>query len=246
VLGVKLNPGNYHDSRTFLPAFDDVHQVFGEIIRSIGVDAGYKVPHIARELIERKITPLMPYTRPKGRKNEGDLKVGKKKFVYDKSADVYHCPNGNLLTPRSVSKKDGYIIYRSSTKDCKVCPLKENCLTKSSATKTIQRPIWQPYLDEVELIRQTSYHAQYYPLRKQTIERIFADGKEKHGLRYTRYRGLNKVQDYMYLLFASMNMKKIALWSTRKALNPFVTYLFNLLYSLFPQRKTELEIQTNF
>jgi transposase len=247
VLGVKLNPGNLHDSRTFLPAFDDVHQVFGEIIRSIGVDAGYKVPHIARELIERKITPLMPYTRPKGRKNnEGDLKVGKKKFVYDKSADVYHCPNGNLLTPRSVSKKDGYIIYRSSTKDCKVCPLKENCLTKSSATKTIQRPIWQPYLDEVELIRQTSYHAQYYPLRKQTIERIFADGKEKHGLRYTRYRGLKKVQDYMYLLFASMNMKKIALWSTRHQLNSFITYLFNLLYSLFPQRKTELEIQMNF
>ncbi len=247
VLGVKINPGNLHDSRTFLPAFDEVHQVFGEIIRSIGLDAGYKVPHIARELIERNITPLMPYTRPKGRKhNEDELKVVKKEFVYDPSADVYHCPHGKILTPRSVSKKDGYIIYRSSTKDCSACPLRENCLTKSTKTKTIQRSIWQPYLDEADLIRKTSYHAQYYPLRKQTIERIFADGKEKHGLRYIRYRGRQKVQDYMYLLFASMNMKKIALWATRQSSNSSISSLFNHLCRLFSQRKTELEIHMNF
>jgi hypothetical protein len=72
-------------------------------------------------------------------------------------------------------------------------------------------------MDEVEMIRKTSYQDQYYPLRKQSIERVFADAKDKHGCRYTRYRGLEKVQDYTYLLFASMNMKKIALWSHRKA-----------------------------
>lgn len=247
VLGVKVNPGNLHDSRTFTPAFDEVHQVFGTLIRSVGVDAGYKVPHIARELIERKITPLMPYTRPKGKKNnEEELRVVKKEFMYDVSADVYHCPNGKILTPRSISKKDGYITYRSSTKDCKTCPLRDKCLSKSSSTKTVQRHLWQPYLDEVEMIRLTQYHRQYYALRKQTIERDFGDGKENHGLRYTRYRGLNKVQDYLYLLFASMNIKKIALWSSRKTSVSFLKPFISTLSSLLNQRKTELKFQFNF
>ena len=241
ILGVKVNPGNLHDSRTFTAAFDEVHQVFGKLIRSVGVDAGYKVPHIARELIERKITPLMPYTRPKGRKyNEDEVNVMKKEFVYDVSADVYQCPMGKILTPRSISKESGYITYRSSTKDCKNCPLRDKCLSKSSATKTIQRHLWQSYLDEVELIRRTQYHSQYYALRKQTIERNFGDGKEQYGLRYTRYRGLNKVQDYLYLLFASMNIKKIANWSARKAPYVFLNNLISQIQSQLFQRKTEL------
>ncbi|HET6785584.1 MAG TPA: transposase, partial [Erysipelotrichaceae bacterium] len=170
----------------------------------------------------------------------------KKEFVYDISADVYHCPMGKILTPRSISKESGYITYRSSSKDCKHCPLRENCLSKTSPTKSVQRHLWQPYLDEVEMIRHTQYHSQYYALRKQTIERNFGDGKEQYGLRYTRYRGLNKVQDYLYLLFASMNIKKIALWSSRRSslssLIPVIS-LFNLLLN---QRKTELKFQLNF
>ena len=247
VLGVKVNPGNLHDSRTFTPAFDEVHQVFGKLIRSVGVDAGYKVPHIARELIERKITPLMPYTRPKGKKNnEDELKVVKKEFVYDVSADVYLCPNGKILTPRSFSKETGYITYRSATKDCKHCPLRDHCLSKSESTKTVQRHLWQPYLDEVELIRHTQYHSQYYALRKQTIERNFGDGKEQYGLRYTRYRGLNKVQDYLYLLFASMNIKKIAIWSSKSTSYSLLNRLNTRIKSHLNQIKTELKFQFNF
>ena len=247
MLGVKVNPGNLHDSRTFTPAFDEVHQVFGKLIRTVGVDAGYKVPHVARELIERKITPLMPYTRPKGKKNnEEELKAVKNEFVYNVNADVYVCPNGKILTPRSISKENGYITYRSSSKDCKHCPLRDHCLTKSSPTKTVQRHLWQSYLDEVELIRRTQYHSQYYALRKQTIERNFGDGKEQYGLRYTRYRGLKKVQDYLYLLFASMNIKKIAIWSARKASNAFLNLLILSIKPILSQRKTELKFQLNF
>jgi|GEM_PF-5668864 hypothetical protein len=69
----------------------------------------------------------MPYTRPKGRKyNEDDVKVVKKKFEYDVSADVYVCPNGKILTSRSISKENGYITYRSSSKDGKTFPLSDH------------------------------------------------------------------------------------------------------------------------
>jgi transposase len=246
ILGVHVDAGNHHDSKTFYPAFSKVHEVFGQNIRSVGIDAGYKTPHIARELIERNITPLMPYTRPKGQKDPTDLRVGKQAFVYDKNADVYHCPNGAILTPRSVSKKDGMITYRSSTKDCKVCPLKDVCLSKTSSSRTITRSVWQRYMDEVEMIRKTSYQEKYYSLRKQTIERVFADAKDKHGCRYTRYRGLHKVQDYSYLLFAAMNMKKMALWSSRSSFMASYTSIISFVFNSLKHIKTRLVLQMNF
>ena len=44
-------------------------------------------------------------------------------------------------------------------------------------------------------------------MRKQKIERMFADAKVKHGLRYTQLRGLAKVTMQVTLAFACMNLK---------------------------------------
>ena len=49
-----------------------------------------------------------------------------------------------------------------------------------------------------------------YAERKETIERCFADGKEKHGLRFTRYTGQERVSDSIFLTLACMNLKKMA------------------------------------
>ncbi|PKE11185.1 IS5/IS1182 family transposase, partial [Macrococcoides caseolyticum] len=44
----------------------------------------------------------------------------------------------------------------------------------------------------------------------QTIERRFADAKEQHGLRWTKYKGIQKVTMETTLIFACMNLKKLA------------------------------------
>ena len=48
-------------------------------------------------------------------------------------------------------------------------------------------------------------------MRKETIERVFADAKEKHGMRYARYTGLAQVTNWVKLKFAAMNLKKFAI-----------------------------------
>ncbi|WP_317050707.1 transposase, partial [Clostridium neonatale] len=48
-----------------------------------------------------------------------------------------------------------------------------------------------------------------YMLRSQTIERVFADAKENHGMRYTQYCGIRKVKVEFNLIFARMNLKKL-------------------------------------
>ena len=48
----------------------------------------------------------------------------------------------------------------------------------------------------------------YTGCEKKKIERVFADAKEKHGMRYTQYRGLTQVTNWVKLKFAAMNLKK--------------------------------------
>ncbi|MGE7600443.1 transposase, partial [Lysinibacillus fusiformis] len=53
--------------------------------------------------------------------------------------------------------------------------------------------------------------------RKETIERVFADAKEKHGMRWTTLRGLKKLSMQAMLTFAAMNLKKLATWTWQVA-----------------------------
>lgn len=71
-------------------------------------------------------------------------------------------------------------------------------------------------MEQVEEIRHTKGIKEIYQQRKQTIERVFADAKEKHGMRYTQYRGIAKIKMELNLLFACMNLKKMAIWKWRK------------------------------
>lgn len=56
--------------------------------------------------------------------------------------------------------------------------------------------------------RYTSKYKRLYELRKETIERVFADAKEKHGMRYTRYTGLAQVTNWVRLKCVVINLKK--------------------------------------
>ena len=77
--------------------------------------------------------------------------------------------------------------------------------------KTVTKHIWSDYLEKVEDIRHTPGYKALYERRKETIERVFADAKEKYAMRYTPYRGLSQVTNWVRLKFAAMNLKKYAL-----------------------------------
>ena len=75
----------------------------------------------------------------------------------------------------------------------------------------LTRHIWQEHLDIVEQLRKTERGKELYDKRKETIERVFADAKEKHAMRYTPYRGLAAVTAWVKLKFAALNLKKLAI-----------------------------------
>ena len=61
ILGYSVNPGNMHDSRTFISLYNKIKDI---VIKTLVADAGYKTHAIAKLLIDAGIQPLLPYKRP--------------------------------------------------------------------------------------------------------------------------------------------------------------------------------------
>ena len=79
--------------------------------------------------------------------------------------------------------------------------------------------IWKDYEELADHARYTPEYRELYQRRKETIERVFADAKEKHAMRYTQYRGLAQVSNWVKLKFAAMNLKKLAKWLCQESLD---------------------------
>ena len=57
----------------------------------------------------------------------------------------------------------------------------------------ITRHVWEIANEETNHIRYTEEWKNIYPMKKETIERVFADAKENHGMRFTRLKGIKKI-----------------------------------------------------
>ena len=213
ILGIDVTAANIHDSVMLEPVLEKVKENI-EKPKYVAVDAGYKTPYISKLLIDQGIIPVMPYTRP--RTKDGYFR--KYEYVYDEYYDCYICPNNQVLK-YSTTNRDGYREYKSDPKICKNCPYISKCTSSKNHTKVVTRHIWEEYIEEANHLRHTSINKEIYAKRKETIERVFADMKEKHGMRWTTLRGLKKVKAQAMLVAACMNLKKLAtwLWRSRKS-----------------------------
>lgn len=88
----------------------------------------------------------------------------------------------------------------------------ERCTESRAQQKVVTRHIGEDYIEQAEDIRHSPLGKETYAKRSETIERVFADAKEKHAMRYTPYRGLSQVTNWVRLKVAAMNLKKIAMW----------------------------------
>ena len=92
-------------------------------------------------------------------------------LLRQKGQTLRHTPTG----------KGGKRTYRSTPKRCKACPCKVLCGANEKRQRIFTSHIWQEYLNIVEQPCKIECGRQIYAMRKQTIERVFADAKEKHA-----------------------------------------------------------------
>ena len=211
VLGTIVTPGNIHDSHILQPLVEKVIEKVKKPL-AVAADAAYKTPAITNFLLENQMLPVLPYTRPKTK----DGFFRKHDYVYDEHNDCYICPNDQML-PYVTTTKEGYRQFKSNPTICANCPFLQQCTESKNHTKLIQRHIWEAYVEEAEHLRHHEEIKLIYAKRKETIERVFADAKEKHGMRWTTLRGLKKLSMQAMLTFAAMNLKRLATWTWQGA-----------------------------
>ncbi len=206
VLGVEVTAGNVHDSVAWDKVYDAVTSKHN--VQFVTMDAAYKTPWIAKKTLDDGKIPIVPYTRYKGNKEQ----YKPWEYHYDPVGDTFTCPKGGILRHTTTSK-EGKRTYRSTPEHCRSCPCRARCGANEKGQKVFTTHIWQDYLDIMEQLRRTERAKEIYAQRKETIERVFADAKEKHAMRYTHHRGLAAVTRWVRLKYAAMNLKKLANWS---------------------------------
>ena len=229
ILGCDVSAGNVHDSVMFDGLYRNVLGRFPEI-ETAALDSGYKTPWIMKQIFDsgrKAATPRKGPMTKKGffRKNE---------YVYDEYYDCILCPENQVLR-YSTTNREGYREYKSNPKICAACPSRHKCTESKGCQKVVTRHVWDNYMELAEDVRLSPHGKEIYQKRKETIERVFADAKEKHFMRYTYYRGLAKLRMQALLTFACMNLKKLAKWKRKNGLFPRFSFHFWALELFSPK-----------
>jgi len=172
-------PANVHDSIVYLGRLDRQMERFGFNPATVGLDAGYATPGIARGLEERCVRGVTGYRNPTPPK-PGMMRKGD--FTYEPEPDGYRCPQGQLLG-YATTDRTGYRHYKSDPAICRDCPFLAFCTSSPSAVRLITRHVWQDARERIDANRKTAWGKAIYKRRKETVERSFADAK-LHGHRY--------------------------------------------------------------
>ena len=205
VMAVETNPGNMHDSVAFDKVYNKLTERFPEV-KVVVADAGYKTPWICKRIFDDGRIPSLPYKRPMTKK--GNLEWWN--YVYDEYYDCVICPEYGILK-YSTTNRNGYREYKSDPKVCSACASRALCTANRNCQKVVSGHIWKEYIERAEDVRHSPLGKETYALRSRTIERVFADAKEKYGMRYSPVRGLEQVGNWVRLKFAAMNLKKYAI-----------------------------------
>ena len=228
ILETVVTAGNVHDSVAFDDVYDKVTASFPEI-ETVIADAAYKTPHICKKVFEDSRVLSTAYKRPMTMKGGHEWW----KYVYDEYYDCILCPEYQPLR-YATTNRQGYREYKSDPRICAGCPTRQLCTRAKDCVKTVQRHIWKDYEELADDARYTPEYRELYARRKETIERVFADAKEKHAMRYTQYRGLAQVTNWVKLKFAAMNLKKLANWKWRTCFSCAVFAIFGLKHNENP------------
>lgn len=142
----------------------------------------------------------------------GTYKGGPDGFIHNKEQDYYICPQGEIIPFKKVFndyrtqtlKRE----YRSSTKQCKSCLIKESCLGKRAKEKKFSVTYFkEEYERNIE--RVNSPQGKYMKGKRQsTVEPVFGTLTQFMGLRKINTIGIKQANKIMHMAAMAYNLKK--------------------------------------
>ena len=230
---IQADYANRKDSQclpSLLQNTKDNLRAVGLRVKEVLADAGYSSSQALKALQVQMITGYIP--------NFGQYKPTREGFRYDPGGDYYKCSRGvKLPFKRIKDSHDGAYqmrVYRSSSLDCRHCPLRSTCIGKSDFKK-IEDTVDKYLYDEMHLRLQTSKARKMKKLRQATVEPVIGTLVNFLGMRRVNTRGIQLANKCLLMAAVCYNLKRLLKWTadgignTKKTLHQFLFLLWLLL-----------------
>src|SRR6056297_354510 len=169
-------------------------------IENLLADAGYSSGENYAWLEKQNIKSYIP--------PHGTYKGGPEGFEYVKKGNYWLCPNDKQVVFKKQVVEKGTLKnhYRTSTADCKNCPLKKSCLSKSQYSKKISITAYRAeYERNNARLAQNKWHKSK---RMSTVEPVFGTLINFLGMQKVNTRGLKQANKCMLMAATAFNLKK--------------------------------------
>ena len=150
--------------------------------------------------------------------NFGQYKSSRDGFEYDEEKDRYVCSQGKYLLFKKIRKNPGRSDmkqYRSSGKDCGICPLRSQCIGKSRE-KLITVTVNKELYDRMHERLQTENAKRMKKIRSSTVEPVLGTLVNFLGMRRLNTRGIIQANKCMIMSAVAYNLKKLLKWERKK------------------------------
>ena len=157
--------------------------------------------------------------------NFGQYKPDREGFLYNAEKEQYECiqEGGNkAILPFKGIRTDskGYTkkTFRSSERDCKNCPLREQCCGKVSKFKKLDESIHKPLYDKMheKLTQHKAYHRRLVKRRSSTVEPVLGTLINHHNMKRVNSRGMAQANKHVLMAALTYNLKKYLRFVVKK------------------------------
>jgi len=160
-----------------------------------------------------------------------DVAYNVENFVYDREADTYTCPEGEVLYTNGnwyVKSDHGYLVKHYKTAHCQGCPAFSRC-TRNKLGRLIERSEHQEAVEQNK--RNIERDPSTYKKRQAIIEHTYGTVKRQWGFSYTcTKRGMKRASADVGLMFTAYNLRRLMNILDK---NTFKEYLKALAFLFF-------------
>lgn len=206
ITAVKITPANAEDGDQLTDLVTQFHKNHNIVLKEVSADKAYWFGKNLHFLHENNIVASISVMKTKQ-----DLTglFTPNNFTFDREKMQVTCPNGITTNKFKKSKKnrEGF-EFRFMKSQCNGCPLRAQCTT----SKTVRSVYISNYYFDLKRGRAHYQTEKYKEARKNRwlIERRHADKVRNHGLRRSRYRGLERTSIHALMSSIASNIKRMS------------------------------------
>ncbi len=213
IAAIKITTGAVHDSQPYIGLLNQVKNKSALIIREVIADRAYGSGEILSSLQNAGMRFFMPLFTTRSGNNQYSNIPG---THYSAEKKTYICP-ANIELRAGKLNSEGFIAYRTSTKDCKNCGIRADCQIpqeKGRETRKIAMHIHADIFQQVKLEMETEEFKKKMRERLWKIEGVMNELKNYHNLSRAKVKGLGEVQIQAYMAAIAINIKRLVFFAT--------------------------------